>query len=190
MENQVENKDSFKKKKKAKGNARDTLYRITLQNQMKSIAIVDQKANIIIGINTILISIIMATVGMKTSFVQFDFSGNIALSLPFSIMLIFCVASGIVSILVVRPTRSLWFRRNPSRLFFKNYKDCTLEEFRLDMNEIMSANESIYEALDTDIYLNGFTIQRKYRLVRYAYILFMSGLILSVALFFILQILF
>ena len=49
-----------KQPKKPGGRARETLYRVTMQNQMQSISIADQKANIIIGINTILISIIMS----------------------------------------------------------------------------------------------------------------------------------
>ena len=182
-----ENEDKKSKKEKAKGNAKDTLYRITLQNQINSLAIVDQKANIIIGINTILISIIMATVGIETRFVEFSFTTNIMLSLPFSIMLFFCVTSGIVSILVVRPTRNLWFKENASKLFFRNYKNLSLDRFISDMKEMTKDNENIYNALDIDIYLNGITIQRKYRLVRYAYILFMSGLVLAVFAFFILR---
>jgi len=189
MDNNTVHADLTAKKKGAKGSARETLYRTTLQNQMTSIAIVDQKANIIIGINTILISIIIALVGMETSFVQFDMYENIKISLPFSILLVFCVSSGIVSILVVRPTRSLWIKKNPSQLFFKNFKDSNLENFKKDMKKILKSNASIYEVLNTDIYLNGLTIQRKYRLVRYAYLLFMYGLLVAVFTFFMLQIL-
>ncbi len=165
METTIENNKADKKIKSDKGNAKDTLYRVTLQNQLKSLAIVDQKANIIIGINTILISIIMATIGMETSFEQFGFSDNLNISLPFSIMLISCAASGIVSILVVRPTSKLWFRNNESKLFFNNYSKINLEQFKLDMTEITKNNQRIYEELNTDIYLQGLTIQRKYRLV-------------------------
>jgi hypothetical protein len=188
METIIEEKEKSKKQNLRKGNARDTLYRTTLQNQMRSIAIVDQKANIIIGINTVLISIIMATVGMETNFEQFNFSKNIGLSVPFTILLIFCAASGILSILVVRPTANLWLKENASRLFFKNFKKINLEQFKLEMKDILQSNESIYEVLDTDIYLQACIVHRKYRLARHAYTLFMTGLILSVLTFILLHI--
>jgi hypothetical protein len=176
------------KKLKRKGNAKETLYRVTLQNQLRSIGIVDQKANIIIGINTILISIIIATIGIETSFVDLNFFGNIGLSLPFTIMLLFCFSSGIVAIFVVRPTAFLWIKENPSRLFFKDYRNIKLEQFKAEMKEMLRSDEEIYEALDVDIYLYGLTVQRKFRLVRLAYLIFMIGFILTVALFFILRI--
>ncbi len=186
METIIPAKDRGKNKK---SNAKETLYRITLQNQLRSIGIVDQKANIIIGINTILISIIMATIGLETSFVKFSFTENLGLSLPFTVMLLLCFASGIVAIFVVRPTAFLWLNDNPSHLFFRNYKNIQLDVFKKQMKELLSSNEKIYEALDIDIYLYGITIQRKFRLVRIAYMIFMTGLILTVFLFFLLQIL-
>ncbi|MFN8256281.1 MAG: DUF5706 domain-containing protein [Bacteroidales bacterium] len=187
MEQTDEKIENPKTKKTGKGNARDTLYRTTLQNQMRSIAIVDQKANIIIGINTVLISIIMATTGMETNFEKFNLSDNIGLSVPFTIMLIFCAASGILSILVVRPTANLWLKENASRLFFRNLKKINLDQFNFEMNEIAQTNERIYEVLNVDIYLQACIIHRKYRLVRHAYTVFMSGLILSVLAFILLH---
>lgn len=54
-----------KKKGEGKGAARQTLYRVTIRNQLRSIAIADQKASILIGINTILISIIITILGVE-----------------------------------------------------------------------------------------------------------------------------
>jgi len=187
METISEEKSKEKKTKPVKGNARDTLYRTTLQNQMRSIAIVDQKANIIIGINTVLISIIMATIVIETNFNEFNFMNNIDISLPFTILLIFCAVSGVLSVLVVRPTANLWLKENPSRLFFKNFRKISLDQFRLDMEDIVQSNEKVYEVLDVDIYLQGCIVHRKYRLVRHAYTVFMIGLILTVFTFILLH---
>ena len=92
MEDENISENNKIKSDQTKSNAKESLYRITLQNQLRSIGIVDQKANIIIGINTILISIIMATVGLETSFIKFNYYENLALSLPFTILLLFCAA--------------------------------------------------------------------------------------------------
>jgi hypothetical protein len=187
METIIEEKSKDKKPKPTKGNARDTLYRTTLQNQMRSIAIVDQKANIIIGINTVLISIIMATIGLETNFEKFNFYENIDISMPFTILLIFCAVSGVLSVLVVRPTANLWIKENSSRLFFKNFQKISLEQFKLEMKEIAQTNDNIYEVLDADIYLQAGIVHRKYRLARHAYTVFMTGLILSVLTFILLH---
>jgi hypothetical protein len=185
LEISSENKERKTRKKSDRG--KDTLYRIILQNQLRSIAIVDQKANIIIGINTILISIIIATVSIETHFLEFDFLENIALSLPFTILLLSCFASGVISIIVVRPASNLWVLKNPSQLFFRDYKNENLDFFKSEMKTLTKSDKKIYEALDVDIYLYGKTVQRKFRLLRWAYLVFMIGLSLTVFLFFILR---
>ena len=52
METRNEPIREVQKSPKIKGSARETLYRVTMQNQINSIGIADQKANIIIGITT------------------------------------------------------------------------------------------------------------------------------------------
>lgn len=59
----MEKTDKTEPKKKRKERGRDTLYRITLRNQINLISIADQKANIIIGINAIIISLLIAILG-------------------------------------------------------------------------------------------------------------------------------
>lgn len=130
----------------------------------------------------------MATVGLETSFIKFNYYENLALSLPFTILLLFCAASGIVAILVVMPTAKVWIKENQSRLFFRNFENMKIADFKLDMLEIIKSNTSIYDSLDTDIFLYGQIVRRKFRLVRLAYILFMYGLLLTIGSFFALHI--
>lgn len=190
MEQPVIQDNQQKKTKKRSDRGKDTLYRIILQNQLRSIAIVDQKANIIIGINTILISIIIATVSIETHFLEFNFSKNIVLSLPFTVLLLACFVSGVISIIVVRPASNLWVSKNPSLLFFRDYKNEDIDFFRSEMKSLTKSDKKIYEALDVDIFLYGKTVQRKFRLLRWAYLVFMVGLSLTVFLFFVLRIFF
>ena len=173
--------------KSVKGASRETLYRVTIQNQLRSIAIADQKANIIIGINTILISIIIAVIGLESNVVQLNFISNLNLSLPLSIMVLACFVSGIIAIFVVRPAASLWKNETPSRLFFRDYQHCNLEDFLKDINGILQSRDAIYESLNIDMYLYGQTVQRKFRLLRHAYIVFLIGLTLAVISFFTLR---
>ncbi len=82
-----------KKGKGGSGAARQTLYRVTVRNQLRSISIADQKANILIGINTILISIIIAGIGAGSSFAGMKFISELDLSIPFTFFLITCFGS-------------------------------------------------------------------------------------------------
>ena len=174
-------------KKTTKGSSRETLFRVTIQNQLRSISIADQKANIIIGINTILISIFIAVIGLVSNVTQLSFISNLNLSLPLTIMVLTSFSSGILAFFVVRPASSLWTRKNASRLSFRDYQNCTLEDFKKDINQILESPNTIYDSLTTDLYLYGQTVQRKFRTLRHAYLVFLLGLSLAVLSFFILQ---
>jgi hypothetical protein len=102
-------------------------------------------------------------------------------------LLLSCFASGVISIIVVRPASNLWVLKNPSQLFFRDYKNENLDFFKSEMKTLTKSDKKIYEALDVDIYLYGKTVQRKFRLLRWAYLVFMIGLSLTVFLFFILR---
>ena len=176
-----------KLKKTTKGSSRETLFRVTIQNQLRSISIADQKANIIIGINTILISIFIATVGLVSNVAQLNFISNLNLSLPLTIMVLTSFSSGTLAFFVVRPASSLWTKKNASRLSFRDYQNCTLDNFKKDINQILESPNKIYDSLTTDLYLYGQTVQRKFRMLRHAYLVFLIGLSLAVLSFLILQ---
>ena len=174
-------------KKTTKGSSRETLFRVTIQNQLRSISIADQKANIIIGINTILISIFIAVIGLVSNVTQLSFISNLNLSLPLTIMVLTSFSSGILAFFVVRPASSLWTKNNASRLSFREYQNCTLDDFKKDINQILESPNKIYDSLTIDLYLYGQTVQRKFRMLRHAYLVFLIGLSLAVFSFLILQ---
>ena len=176
-----------KKSKTASRSARATLYRITMQNQIRSISIVDQKANIIVGINTILISIIIAVLSMESSYGAFEFIAHLDLNLPLSILFVCCFISGIMALLVVRPSLKLWQKKIPSQLFFMDYKNLSIDSFQEKMDVIMDSDQSVYKTLNTDMYLFGQTVIRKYRLLGIAYLIFLLGFVSTVISFVILH---
>lgn len=69
-----------------------------------------------------------------------------------------------------------------------SYGNKDLDFFKSEIKNIVKSDKIIYEALDVDIFLYGKTVQRKFRLLRWAYLVFMVGLSLTVFLFFILRI--
>ncbi len=187
METMNEPIGELQKSPKKKGSARETLYRVTMQNQINSIGIADQKANIIIGINTILISIIIATLGIGSTGQGLNFIASLDLSLPFTILLITCVLSEINALLVVRPITKPWKQDDTDKIFFFDYKNISLEEFQLKMSRILANNDAIYKSLNNDMYYLGKIVIRKFKLLRSAYVIFLIGLTATVISFLILR---
>ena len=185
MENEIEEQELNQEPvKKFKGAARETLYRVVIRNQLNSIGIADQKANIILGINTIIISIIITILGFESTLTSLQFINELDLNVPLSILLLTSITSGIIAILVVRPLATLWRKESSSRLFFRNYNTCSLDVFKEEMEEMLVSNEKIYDSLNTDMYLFGKAVHRKYMLLRHAYHVFLVGILLTVSSFF------
>lgn len=176
------------KNPKKKDSSCDTLYRVTLRNQLKSIAIADQKAKVIIGINTILIFLFQAVIGLVSNVTELHFVKNLSLSLPFTIMIICCFVSGALAILVVRPDNRLWNKENPSTLSFRDFHALDLGGFLDDMEKIQSSRKNIQRSLNIDLFLYGRCVQRKNKLLRHSYTVFLAGISLAVISFFILRI--
>lgn len=68
-------------------------------------------------------------------------------------------------------------------LFFGNFTKIPLEEFQKGMHEIMRDKTSLYNNMITDIYYLGDVLDRKYKILRISYTIFMVGLILTVIAF-------
>ena len=168
------------------GRGKETLFRVTFRNQINLTAIADQKANIIISINSILITVTLALFGSGLTISGEPFSSNYQLLAPFSILVIFCLLSAIFSILAASP-KIIKRDKDPdvksSVLFFGNFYMKSLEEHLADMEKLLNSKNDIYENLAIDLYFQGQVLNRKYFLLNIAYKLFLAGMILSVVVF-------
>lgn len=179
------NKSKVKSKKT--GSAPETLYRVTLRNQLRNIGIADQKAKILLGINTILISLFIAATGIVSNVAQLQYVKYLDLNIPFMAMMISCFVSAAIAIVAVRPCSDLWKKNNPSQLSFRDFQATGLDAFLEDMDNILSSKESIYKSLNIDLYLYGKCLQRKNQLLKYAFNIFLAGLTIAMISFFILK---
>jgi predicted metal-dependent HD superfamily phosphohydrolase len=181
------------KKKKTKKEAKkvkpdrgvDTLFRITLSNHTRLSGIADSKANILLSVNAIIISIALSSLIPKL-----DNANNAHLIVPTFIMLIFSVVSIIFAILSTRPkvttgtfTRQDIEDRKVNLLFFGNFYKMPLIEYEWAVNEMMKDNAYLYNSLIKDLYFLGIVLEKKYRLLRITYNIFMIGIIISVIAF-------
>jgi hypothetical protein len=67
-----------------------------------------------------------------------------------------------------------------SVLFFGNYSNLTIHEFESQMKELMKSQELLYGNMIRDLYFLGKVLNQKYKLLRYSYVAFMLGLIITV----------
>lgn len=162
-----------------------TLYRVTMRNHLKLSDIADTKANILLSVNAIVISLAIANL-----LPQMDTLTNKNLLIPTMILILFSVASIILSILSTRPnvtsgefTKEQVENKNINILFFGNFHKMPYKEYEWAMNKILEDKDYVYNSLTKDLYYLGKVLNHKYRLLRITYNTFMVGIILSVASF-------
>jgi len=182
-------KDKINKKKLEKldrpDRGIDTMFRVTLNNHTRLSDIADSKANILLSVNAIIISIALTTLIPKL-----DSPGNAHLVMPTFILIMFTTVSIIFAILSTRPkvttgtfSREDINQRKVNLLFFGNFYKMPVEEYEWAMKEMMKDREYLYTSLIRDLYYLGKVLNRKYTLLRVTYTIFMIGIIVSVCAF-------
>jgi len=177
------------KRKKAKDDRPDrgieTMYRVTLRNHIKLSDIADTKANILLSVSAIILSIALSTL-----FPKLDKPDNYYLIYPTMLFLFISVVTMIFSILSTRPkvtsgtfTNEDVKNKKVNLLFFGNFHKMPLTEFQDGMTELMNDRDYLYKSLMKDLYFLGIVLDKKYRLLRIAYNIFMVGIIASVITF-------
>lgn len=158
-----------------------TLFRVTMQNHIELSAIADTKANILLTVNALIISLALANILPELE------TNNQFLIIPTLILVCFSVASIILAIMATRPnvtsgefTKEQVKKRNVNVLFFGNFHKMPFSEFNWAIDEIMDDQDYIYEALARDLHSLGIVLNRKYMLLRWTYTVFMVGIIASV----------
>ncbi|GGE97957.1 HD domain-containing protein [Chishuiella changwenlii] len=160
----------------------DTLFRITLNNHTRLSDIADSKANILLSVNAIVISIALSTLIPKLASPKNEY-----LLLPAIIMLLSSVASIIFAILATKPNVTYESfneedvkNRKVNLLFFGNFHQMALERYEEAVQELMKDRDYLYNSMTRDLYYLGKVLERKYKLLSITYTIFMIGTILSV----------
>ena len=163
----------------------ETMFRVTLNNHTKLSQIADSKANILLSVNAIIISIALSTLIPKL-----DSPRNAHLVIPSFVMIMFSVACIILAIMSTRPkvssgtfTRKEIEEKKVNLLFFGNFYKMPMEEYIWAMKEMMSDRQYLYDTMIKDLYYLGIVLNRKYKLLRLTYTVFTIGIIVSVIAF-------
>ena len=163
----------------------ETMFRVTLNNHTKLSQIADSKANILLSVNAIIISVALSTLIPKL-----DAPSNSHLIVPTFIMIISSVACIILAIMSTRPkvssgtfTRKEIEEKKVNLLFFGNFYKMPMEEYIWAMKEMMKDRQYLYDTMIKDLYYLGIVLNRKYTLLRLTYTVFTIGIIASVVAF-------
>ncbi|MCI5080594.1 MAG: DUF5706 domain-containing protein [Saprospiraceae bacterium] len=167
------------------GRGIDTLFRVNFRNHINISNIADGKANIMISINTILLSI-MITLGSTGLFLELPSSDKLVNYLPLFCLMGTCVVSLIFSVLATRPkmtNKSIKLEKGANLLFFNNFLKVSQAEFIDYIQELKHDQEQLYKDMGKDLYSLGSVLQKKYRLLTLAYNSFLIGILVTVASF-------
>lgn len=169
-------------RKKHPGSSRgiETMFRTSYQVQMDLTGLADNKANMMISINGIIISIIIAALAPKLD-------SNPWMLVPTTIFLLGTLVSMVYAILAARPRVSSKPLTLPGLehsqgniLFFGDFANLSEEHFLAGMSGLMGDRELLYETMIRNIYGLGAVLKTKFVLLQVAYTAFMLALVLGV----------
>ncbi len=175
------------KKNKAKLPERgiETMFRVTLRNHITLSDIADTKANILLSVNAIIVSLALSNLIPKL-----DNASNEHLIIPTVIFILFTTASMILSVLATRPnvTSGKFSRQDVedkkvNLLFFGNFHKMKLADFEWAMNELMKDKDYLYNSMTKDLYFLGKVLDKKYKILRVTYTVFIIGIVISILAF-------
>lgn len=180
-----------KKKKKKKPNKSDsplkgveTMYKVALRNHVDLSSIADNKANTLISVNAIIISIVLSALFPKLDSNPFLFYPGLSI-------LLFTIVTIILSILSTIPnvnnqgkvSREEVTKGLGNLTFFGNFHKMNLTDYEWSMNQLMNNKDYLYNTLSRDLFFLGKVLNKKYKLLRYAYYSFVIGLLASIIIF-------
>jgi len=161
----------------------ETMFRITSRNHLQLSSMADSKANIMISINTIVISVVISAYAAKIG----DYPDLI---LPVITLVLVCLATIVLSVLATRPQISKGefskddiLSKKTNLLFFGNFHGMKMEDYEWGVSEMMKDPDYLYSSLTRDIFFLGKVLGRKYKILRLAYTTFMIGFVISILMF-------
>ncbi|MBC7890907.1 MAG: metal-dependent phosphohydrolase [Sphingobacteriaceae bacterium] len=171
----LKKKEKKKDKKKKRSKGVETLFRTSLASHLQLSEMADTKANLMIQINAILISITM------TGYIR-QINVSDVFFWPSILLLTNCLVTIIVSLLVTNPTLSMKLKSDPAPtnrkidlLFFNDYVHLSRSDFRKSLQDLIANDEQLYASLIDNIYSQGKVLSRKYRRLKFAYSFFTIG---------------
>lgn len=159
--------------------AMDNMFRIVLGNHLQLSMMADQKANMIITVCALILTLSLGR--LQTA----------GLFYTVIVLVVTCVASMFFAILATIPklpprlTGQVDLRgRNFNLLFFGFFSQIDFDTFFREIERVVNDRNLVYESLAKDLYDLGLVLSnRKYKYIRISYQIFLVGLLVSLLTF-------
>ena len=165
------------------GRGIETLYRSVYDYHINLTSIADNKANMMISINTIIMSIVITLFGTGFTFSTQSELSSVRFVFPMAFLLLTSLLTVVFAILSARPNvtnkeKYELSKKDSSILFFGNFAQLQLKEFVDRIEELKKEKDELYNSMSVDIYYLGSVLVKKYRYLSWSYNIFMFGMVI------------
>ncbi|WP_041801202.1 Pycsar system effector family protein [Flagellimonas ruestringensis] len=169
----------MEKLKKYDSRGVQTLFRTLSRNHYNLLKMVDNKARIMLTVNSIISSLLLGALFIVPTYEEFT------ISVGTRILVICSLLSMIFAILSMLPHRYIGKEFEQSNykgtLYAENFAHQSLDEFKHELNRIMDSGQTIYDEMVVDLYFLGKTIAKKQRLLLISSAILLIGIIATIA---------
>jgi predicted metal-dependent HD superfamily phosphohydrolase len=173
-------KQKEKKKEKAARGV-DAMFRVSSTNHQRLSSQADNKAHIMISVNSIIISVVLGLIVRKLD------SSSQYLLIPTILLLVVNVITIIFSVLATRPRIPLGYftkeqiaKKDVDLTFFGNFYNMDFNEYEAGMDAMMHDAEFLHGSMIRNLYGQAKVLGRKFKLLHVSYNVFMFGIVVSV----------
>ena len=159
------------------------MFKTALRNHIDLSSIADNKANIMLSVNALIITFALPLLGK-------EIAANRMILYPTIMLLSVCVVSMIFATMATRPIPMKGYSsmesilaRKSNLFFFGNFYRMTFEEYEQGMNATVADGTILDTTIMRDLFFLGRTLGSKYSYLRKCYTIFMYGIILTVICF-------
>ncbi|MCI5082315.1 MAG: DUF5706 domain-containing protein [Saprospiraceae bacterium] len=182
-------KDKRKKKLKDAGDTitsnkgAQMMFKTALRNHLDLTNLADNKANIMLSVNALIITIAMP---LAATFV----GDRPTLIYPIGVLFLTCLTSMIFATMATRPIKMTGFtsedlitQKRSNLFFFGNFYKMNYPTYEQGMKKVIEDEEHLEASIMRDLFYLGSALGEKYRLLRLCYTIFMFGITISVLIF-------
>jgi len=165
-----------------------TLFRTTSKNSYTMNEMVDRKANIMITVNSIILSLVLGGIlGNANQQGQLNITSQ---NLPVVILAFTALLSIIFAVLSIRPakthgefTEEEIRKKQGNLLFYGNFHNMRFRDYEWAFLQMMNDQDYLYRNMINDIYFLGQQLNSKYKHLRLSLTIFILGMAISFLMF-------
>jgi len=157
----------------------ETWFRLTSRNLYTRLRIVDTKANILIGANSIIISMVLSNLYPNlgdTPHLIFAISALVITN-------VLSIAFAIFATIPWSTNKSTSTTNADDLMTFEDFSRMTILEYQEKVKKTIGDGDLLYPNIINDIHSMGLRLAEKYKFIRTSYLIFLYGMIISVAMF-------